>query len=99
MQVVSDLYLGIYTILPLAAPSVTDTELINQSLFLFQEIVNNDGYQLDNKEYNTKLLVIKAKRSQSGKYIITARNSVGEDVAELDLTVLGKGISLVKSSW
>lgn len=33
---------------------------------------------------------MKAKRSQSGKYIIRAKNSVGEDVAELDLTVLGK---------
>ncbi|KAI5726324.1 hypothetical protein M8J76_000791 [Diaphorina citri] len=58
--------------------------------FADKEISNNENYQLDNKEYNTKLLVMKAKRSQSGKYIITAKNSVGEDVAELDLTVLGK---------
>lgn len=45
--------------------------------------------KIDTIDYNTKFLVIKAVRAQSGLYKIVAKNSVGEDTAELDLTVLG----------
>jgi len=46
--------------------------------------------KIDNVDYNTKFFVMRAQRSQSGKYIIKATNEVGEDEAELEVTVLGK---------
>ncbi|XP_018789320.1 PREDICTED: twitchin isoform X17 [Bactrocera latifrons] len=49
-----------------------------------------EGIKIDNVDYNTKFFVMRAKRPQSGKYVIKATNEVGEDVAELDITVLGK---------
>lgn len=33
---------------------------------------------------------MKATRKESGKYLIVAKNSVGEDRAEIDITILGK---------
>lgn len=33
---------------------------------------------------------MKASRAESGKYTIIAKNSVGEDTAEIDITILGK---------
>jgi len=41
-------------------------------------------------EYNTKLMIIKALRAHSGLYTIKAKNSVGEDTATFDITILGK---------
>lgn len=41
-------------------------------------------------DYNTKLMVIKAIRAHSGIYTIKAKNSVGEDTATFDLTILGR---------
>lgn len=41
-------------------------------------------------EYNTKLMIIKALRSHCGIYTIKATNSVGEDTATFDITILGK---------
>ncbi|XP_013109098.2 twitchin isoform X22 [Stomoxys calcitrans] len=52
--------------------------------------VNDEGIKIENVDYNTKLFVMRAKRPMSGKYTIKATNEVGEDVAELDITVLGK---------
>ncbi|EDW50927.1 GM26811 [Drosophila sechellia] len=46
--------------------------------------------KIDNVDYNTKFFVMRAQRSQSGKYTIKATNEVGEDEAELEVTVLGK---------
>lgn len=40
-------------------------------------------------EYNTKLMIIKALRAHSGIYTIKAKNSVGEDTATFDITILG----------
>lgn len=34
--------------------------------------------------------MMRAKRPQSGKYTIVAKNQVGEDKADVDITVLGK---------
>ena len=45
---------------------------------------------ITNMDYNTKFALFRAKRMHSGKYTITASNSSGEDVAEVDITVLGK---------
>lgn len=47
-------------------------------------------------EYNTKLMIIKALRAHSGIYTIKAKNSVGEDTATFDITILGKKISIDK---
>lgn len=52
--------------------------------------MSDDQVRVDNIDYNTKLFVMKAKRLHSGKYTIHAKNSVGEDTAEFDITVLGK---------
>lgn len=54
------------------------------------ELLTGDDYRIDNIDYNTKFLLLKAKRKQSGKFVITAKNDVGEDKAEIDITVLGK---------
>lgn len=54
------------------------------------ELVSNDTIRIDNIDYNTKLIILKTKREQTGKYVIRAKNEVGEDVAEVDITVLGK---------
>lgn len=51
---------------------------------------DEEGIKIDNVDYNTKFFVMRAKRPQSGKYTIKATNEVGEDIAELDVTVLGK---------
>lgn len=41
-------------------------------------------------DYNTKLMIIKAFRSHHGVYTVNAKNSVGEDTATFDITILGK---------
>lgn len=57
-------------------------------LFKDKEVENDVALKIDTIDYNTKLLVLKATRKISGMYKIKAKNSVGEDEAELDLTVL-----------
>lgn len=57
-------------------------------LFKDQEVVSDVTLKIDTIDYNTKFLVLKATRKISGIYKIKAKNSVGEDEAELDLTVL-----------
>ncbi|KPU74929.1 uncharacterized protein Dana_GF19006, isoform G [Drosophila ananassae] len=62
-----------------------------QWLFNGNPLINQkDGVQIDNIDYNTKFFVMRAERSQSGKYTIKAINEVGEDEAELEISVLGK---------
>ncbi|XP_037720926.1 twitchin isoform X30 [Drosophila subpulchrella] len=51
---------------------------------------NEESVKIDNVDYNTKFFVMRSQRSQSGKYVIKATNEVGEDEAELEVTVLGK---------
>lgn len=55
-----------------------------------KELVSNDEIRIDTSDYNTKFFISKAKRLQTGKYTITAKNEVGEDTADLEITVLGK---------
>ncbi|KAJ8886794.1 hypothetical protein PR048_013006 [Dryococelus australis] len=52
------------------------------------ELKTDDLIRIDNIDYNTKFFIMRAKRSHSGKYIITAKNSVGEDKAEVEISVL-----------
>lgn len=59
-------------------------------LFEGKELVSTDEVKIDNIDYNTKLFVLKAKRVLTGKYTIIAKNSVGEDTADIEITVLGK---------
>lgn len=58
--------------------------------FKNQELSSDDVIRIDNVDYNTKFLILKTKRAHTGRYTIKAKNEVGEDVAEFDLTVLGK---------
>lgn len=55
-----------------------------------KEITSTDDVKIDNIDYNTKFFVLKAKRAMTGKYTITAKNSVGEDTADVEISVLGK---------
>lgn len=58
--------------------------------FKGEDLKQDDQIRIDNIDYNTKFFIMRAKRSHAGKYTIRASNSVGEDVAELEVTVLGK---------
>ncbi|XP_055385446.1 twitchin isoform X34 [Condylostylus longicornis] len=55
-----------------------------------QPLTSDDNLKIDNVDYNTKFFIMKTKRPMSGKYTIVAKNEVGEDKADLDITVLGK---------
>ncbi|XP_011700590.1 PREDICTED: twitchin isoform X1 [Wasmannia auropunctata] len=58
--------------------------------FKDKELVSDDTIRIDNVDYNTKFFILKTKRAHTGKYVITAKNEVGEDTAEVEITVLGK---------
>lgn len=60
------------------------------SIFKDKELATNDDYRIDSVDYNIKFFMMRAKRPQSGTYTITAKNQVGEDTAEVRITVLGK---------
>lgn len=57
---------------------------------LTTELASDENLRIDNVDYNTKFFIMRAKRPQSGKYVIVAKNRVGEDKAEVDITILGK---------
>lgn len=61
-----------------------------QWIFKEKELQTSEDLRIDNVDYNTKFVMMRAKRPQSGKYTIVAKNSVGEDRADVDITVLGK---------
>ncbi|KAG1672466.1 Twitchin [Nymphon striatum] len=54
------------------------------------KVSSNEDVVVTNKNYYTELHIKKALRKYSGKYTITATNTSGKDVAEVDVTVLGK---------
>jgi hypothetical protein len=62
-----------------------------------QELKSDDLIRIDNVDYNTKFFILRAKRLHNGKYTIIAKNSVGEDRADFDITVLGKYKDIIKS--
>ena len=51
---------------------------------------STEQLRVDNSDYNTKFLIFRATRALSGIYTITARNSQGEDQAEVEILILGK---------
>lgn len=61
-----------------------------QWFFKDAEVVSDENLRIDNVDYNTKFFILRSKRPHSGKYVIVAKNEVGEDRAEIDITVLGK---------
>ena len=58
--------------------------------FKDKELISDDTIRIDNVDYNTKFFILKTKRAHTGKYVINAKNEVGEDTAEVEITVLGK---------
>lgn len=55
-----------------------------------QEMKSSDRIKVQHQEYNTKISVRNATRSESGKYTITAENVNGKDIAYVEVTVLDK---------
>lgn len=53
-------------------------------------VPTDENLRIDNVDYNTKFFILRSKRPQSGKYTIIATNEVGEDRADIEITVLGK---------
>lgn len=58
--------------------------------FKGEELKNGPNLEIINVDYNTKFLMTKSKRANSGKYVIRAKNEVGEDEAEVEISVLGE---------
>lgn len=59
-------------------------------LYEGKEIESTEELKIDNIDYNTKFFVLRSKRTQSGKYTIIAKNEVGEDQADIEISILGK---------
>ncbi|ODM93780.1 Twitchin [Orchesella cincta] len=55
-----------------------------------KEVEQTDHLRIDNIDYNTKFLMMRGKRVNSGIYTITAVNDSGKDEATIEITVLGK---------
>ncbi|GBN20312.1 Twitchin, partial [Araneus ventricosus] len=58
--------------------------------FKGEQLVNGEKVKIDNEEYHTLFILSKTKRSDTGKYTVTAVNSAGKDEVEVEITVLGK---------
>ena len=54
-----------------------------------QEVHTTDLLRVDSTGNNTKLLILKARRDMTGKYVLKAKNKHGEDSVQIDITVLG----------
>ena len=55
-----------------------------------EEIVNSEAIKTAHSQYHTKLMLVPAKRTMIGKYTIKAKNSSGEDEAEVEIVIKGK---------
>lgn len=53
-----------------------------------KEVKSGDGVKVDNKDYNTHLVISTAKRSDTAIYILTATNEHGKDEAQVEVVVL-----------
>lgn len=53
-------------------------------------VLNTDRIKVINEDYNTKLRVVDAKRSDAGVYTLLAKNINGKDTATVNVSVLGK---------
>lgn len=55
-----------------------------------KDVEQSDVLRIDNIDYNTKFVILRGKRAQTGIYKVKAVNGSGEDEAEVEITVLGK---------
>lgn len=53
-------------------------------------VITNDRIRVVNEDYNTKLRVIDAKRSDSGSCTLFVKNINGSDTVTVNITVLGQ---------
>lgn len=58
--------------------------------FQGEPVESSDRMKVDNVPYKTKFAVKRALRSDTGVYLITAKNESGEDTAEVKVTVLDR---------
>lgn len=58
--------------------------------FKDQPVESTDRMKVDNVDYKTKFTVKRALRSDTGTYLITAKNESGTDTAEVKVTVLDR---------
>ena len=63
-----------------------------QNVDLLQEVKSSEFLQVETSDYNTKFLIYRASRAHSGIYTITAKNSQGEDKAEVEVCVHGTSL-------
>ena len=49
-----------------------------------------DRLTIENEDYHSTFVLLRAQRSDTGKFTITATNDSGTDTADLELTVVGK---------
>ncbi|GIY57128.1 twitchin [Caerostris extrusa] len=54
-------------------------------------VENSEHREIQNVEYNTKLIIHNAQRKYSGVYKIVAENEHGKDEAEVEINILAKG--------
>ncbi|XP_055331451.1 twitchin-like isoform X3 [Paramacrobiotus metropolitanus] len=53
-----------------------------------KELKSDDGVKIDNKDYNTHLIIKQSKRSDTGIYTLVATNEHGKDEAQVEVVVL-----------
>lgn len=53
-----------------------------------EKILNDQHFNLENVDYNTKLIIRNVKRGDSGNYVVTATNSSGKDSVTIQVTVI-----------
>ncbi|GAU87381.1 hypothetical protein RvY_00244-2 [Ramazzottius varieornatus] len=53
-----------------------------------KELRSDSRVKIDNKDYNTHLVIKSSKRGDTGKYVLTATNDSGTDSAEVEVVVL-----------
>lgn len=58
--------------------------------FQGEPLESTDRMKVDNVDYKTKFIVKRALRSDTGTYLITAKNDSGVDTAEVKVTVLDR---------
>lgn len=58
--------------------------------FKDKPVLADDNVNINNSDYNTNFVIIRASRPQSGTYTIVAKNMAGEDRADVEITVLAK---------
>lgn len=64
-----------------------------------KEVKATDRILLTNEDYNTKLVIRRATRAESGKFVISATNSSGSDSANVIVLVQGKTAKNTVSSY